>query len=129
MDKNIVGHLYYHSSVPSRERYVFTTSALLASGLAATIGTAAIGAAAYGASSLMGGGSKSSGSSGSSSFAGLPAMPSAPTGAEATSAEKARIRKKTKTILTSPLTGSEDYGSAAPTLLGSGDTTKKTTLG
>jgi hypothetical protein len=50
-------------------------------------------------------------------------------GSATTAAEKARIRKKTKTILTSPLTGGEDYGSAAPTLLGSGDKTKKTTLG
>lgn len=49
--------------------------------------------------------------------------------AAATPAEKARIRKKTKTILTSPLSGDEFYGSKAPTLLGSGDMTKKNVLG
>ena len=58
-----------------------------------------------------------------------PALPAMPSGAEATSAEKARIRKKTKTILTSPLSGDEFYGSAAPTLLGTGDVTKKAVLG
>jgi len=57
------------------------------------------------------------------------AIPSAPEMGGATSAEKAKIRKKTKTILTSPLTGDEYYGASAPTLLGSGDATKKTTLG
>ena len=58
-----------------------------------------------------------------------PAMPAAPMGAEATSAEKARIRKKSKTLLSAPLSGGEYYGSPAPTLLGTGDSTKKTTLG
>lgn len=57
-----------------------------------------------------------------------PALPTAPTGAEATSAEKARIRKKTQTILTSPLKGDE-FANTSPTLLGSGDITKKKTLG
>jgi len=52
----------------------------------------------------------------------------APTG-QATEAEKARIRKKKPTILTSPLTGGEDFGGSAPTLLGTGATTKKATLG
>ena len=56
----------------------------------------------------------------------IPKLPDAPVGG-ATAAEKARIRKKTKTILTSPLVGDE-YG-GAPTLLGTGDTTKKNTLG
>lgn len=58
---------------------------------------------------------------------GIPLPPSAI--AEATSAEKVRIRKKTQTILTSPLTGGEEFGSSAPTLLGTGDVTKKQTLG
>lgn len=67
---------------------------------------------------------------GVASASSAPALPAAPSaGTEATEAEKARIRKKTKTILTSPLTGAEDYGSSAPTLLGSGDTTKKAVLG
>jgi hypothetical protein len=52
----------------------------------------------------------------------------APTGG-ATEVEKAKIRKKKPTILTSPLTGGEDFGGSAPTLLGTGDTTKKATLG
>lgn len=60
----------------------------------------------------------------------MPDLPKAPTiGTEATAAEKARIRKKTKTILTSPLTDDEPYGVQAPTLLGSGDVTKKSVLG
>lgn len=104
-----------------RRRFVMTTSALLASGLASTIGTLALGGAAYGVSQ-MGGGQK-----GSSELPALPAVPGA--GGEATSAEKARIRRKTKTILTSPLTGGETFGTPAPTLLGSGDVTKKAVLG
>ena len=52
----------------------------------------------------------------------------APTGG-ATEVEKAKIRKRKPTILTSPLTGGEDFGGSAPTLLGTGDTTKKATLG
>jgi len=59
----------------------------------------------------------------------LPASPTPPSGAEATSAEKARIRRKTKTILTGPLTGAEDFGKPAPTLLGSGTQGAKTKFG
>jgi hypothetical protein len=107
----------------NRRIFLFTTAALVGSGLAATLGGLALAGAGTAAAMSMGGGSKGSGSSA------IPALPAAPTGAEATSAEKARIRKKTKTILTSPLSGDEFYGSAAPTLLGSGDTTKKNVLG
>jgi len=124
MGKNIVS---WHSQrfIPSRNRFVFATSALLGSGLAATIGGLALAGAGTAAAYGMSGGGKSSA---------IPGLPSAPTadsvaGSATTAAEKARIRKKTKTILTSPLTGGEYYGSAAPTLLGAGDTTKKQVLG
>lgn len=94
---------------------------------AGVIGTAALlGLGGWGATSLaMGGGKKAS----APSAPAAPAMPDAPMGAEATSAEKARIRKKSKTLLSAPLSGGEYYGSPAPTLLGTGDSTKKTTLG
>lgn len=92
---------------------------------AGVIGTAALlGLGGWGATNLaMGMGKKNT------SAPSGPALPAAPTGAEATAAEKARIRKKSKTILTSPLGGDEYYGTAAPTLLGSGDVSKKKTLG
>jgi len=90
--------------------------------MAGWLGTAVLGGAAIAGAAASQGGGKNVSSA-------IPSIPNAPTGAEATAAEKARIRKKTKTILTSPLTGGEDYGTAAPTLLGSGDITKKTTLG
>jgi len=93
--------------------------------LAGWLGTAVLlgGAATAGAVAMSGG------DKGSSSASATPSSAvSAPTGAEATEVEKARIRKKSKTLL-STLTGTETYGSAAPTLLGAGDTTKKTTLG
>lgn len=112
-------------TVIERRRFLFTTSALIGSGLATGIGTLALGgAAAYGASAMMGGGKKSS----ASAIPSIPSIGSAPgAGTEATSAEKARIRKKTKTILTGPLQG--DEFASGPTLLGSGDATKKNVLG
>lgn len=57
------------------------------------------------------------------------ALPKAPKEAKATSQAKERIRRKTKTILTDPLTGKEYYGKKAPTLLGSGDTSQDPTIG
>jgi len=48
--------------------------------------------------------------------------------AEATEADKAKIRKRTPTLLGGTLTGGEEFGTPAPTLLG-GDVTKKKTLG
>jgi hypothetical protein len=106
-----------------RKRFLFTTSALLGSGLAATIGGLALAGAGTAAAMSMGGQKKSSSSS---AIPSLPPLGQAPgAGTEATAAEKARIRKKTKTILTSPLKGDE-FGTG-PTLLGSG--TGKTTLG
>lgn len=120
MDKNALIH--YRQVIDSR-RFVFATSALIGSGLAATMGGLALGGAGLAVASMV------RGEKSSTAIPAMPALGNAPSGAEATSAEKARIRKKTKTILTSPLQGDEFYGSAAPTLLGSGDTTKKTTLG
>lgn len=91
--------------------------------VAGTIGTTVLlGGAAYGATAMA-----TQKKPAAPSAPALPAMPNS--GGEATSAEKARIRRKTKTILTSPLRGDEFYGSSAPTLLGSGDVTKKTILG
>jgi hypothetical protein len=108
-----------------RRRYVFATSALVASGLAATLGTAALVGGGYAASQAMSG---KKGSSGSSAMPQAPTIGAAPTVGVATEAEKARIRKKSKTILTGPLQGDE-FGAGGPTLLGSGDATKKVTLG
>lgn len=102
----------------------FLTSALIGSGLAATLGAGALAAGAVAGSMALSGRNKSS-----SGVTPPGAMPTAPSyGSASTAAEKAlKARKKTSTILTSPLTGAEDYGSAAPTLLGSG--TGKTQLG
>jgi hypothetical protein len=120
MDKNAL--VYNRSMTPDRRRYVIASTAALA-GLTAILGTAAVGYAGYqGVSALAGGGKKSS-----SAIPSLPALGAAPTTGTATEAEKARIRKKSKTILTGPLKGDE-FGSG-PTLLGSGDATKKVTLG
>ena len=120
MDKNIV--VYRRNVSFSRQRFVIGTTMALA-GLTAALGTAAVGYGAYsGISAMSGGGAKAP------AKPSMPGLPSAPTAAAATEAEKARIRKKTKTILTGPLTGG-DYGTAAPTLLGSGDVTKKQVLG
>lgn len=52
-----------------------------------------------------------------------------PIGAEATPEQKARVRRRTKTILSAPITGEEEFGIAPPVLLGSGDVTKKSTVG
>jgi len=94
-----------------RRRYVFTTSALVGSGLATALGGLALAGGGTAAAMAMGGGSK-----GSSAIPSLPKLPDAPVAAAATEAEKARIRKKSKTILTSPLKGDE-FGTG-PTLLG-----------
>ena len=59
----------------------------------------------------------------------LKALGAGPIAGEATPKQKARIRRKTRTLLASPLTGEEEFGIPAPTLLGSGDVTKKATVG
>lgn len=120
MDKNA---LVYHCSISvDRRRYVIATTAAVAA-LTAIVGTAAVGYGGYQAIKSVTAPKKGGGL--------LPTayetMPTPPVGAEASSAEKARIRRKTQTILTSPLKGDE-FGTG-PTLLGSGDTTKKTVLG
>jgi len=60
---------------------------------------------------------------------GAPALPSAPTYASAIEGAeglKKTARRRTSTILTSPLKGGEEFGAAAPTLLGSGKGKKLT---
>ncbi len=52
-----------------------------------------------------------------------------PAAAQATPEQKAAIRKKTRTILTKPLTSQGELGIPAPTLLGEGDITKSPVVG
>ena len=58
-------------------------------------------------------------------------LPKAPTveSAGATPETKAKIRRKTKTILSSPLKGGEAYGTPAPTLVGTEEDKKAKVLG
>lgn len=97
---------------------------VVSSTVVGVIGTAILlGGAGYYGSTLLGKGKKKE------SKLTPAALPAAPLGAEATPEQKERIRRKTKTILTAPLTGEEDFGVAPPTLLGSGDVKKKKTVG
>jgi len=119
MDKKVIMH--FNRTQPTRVRYgVVSGSTALAIGIVALAGGAVAGGMA-----LAGGSSEKP----APSVPSAPALPAAPTGAEASESEKSRIRRKTRTILTAPLEEGEDFGKAAPTLLGSGDVTKKTTLG
>jgi hypothetical protein len=94
--------------------------------MAGWLGTAVLGAGAVagGAAAMNSMSKKSSGSDMSPSV--LPTAPSYAS-AGATAVEQAKKRKKSQTILTAPLSGTEEYGTSAPTLLGSG--AGKTTLG
>lgn len=51
------------------------------------------------------------------------------TGLGATPEQKARVRRKTKTLLAGSLTGQEEFGLPPPTLLGGGDPTKARVVG
>jgi len=125
MDKILLRHCYYYSFTPDRKRFVgFSTTATVLAGLSMAAATGAAGYGAYKGLEAMGGGGRTSSAS---AIPSLPAASPAPTVGAATEAEKARIRKKTKTILTTPLQGNEYAG--GPTLLGSGDSTKKILLG
>ena len=93
-------------------------------GLSMSAATVGAGYGIYqGTKALSGGGKKASLPGSAPSAPSAPSFASASEGAEGL---KKTARRRTSTILTSPLRGGEEFGAAAPTLLGSGKGKKLT---